>query len=96
MEPKAVEQECLAASRSFANPVTPPDVDFDRLIRLAGTPCEALPANTDWVVANRVGDLFPDSSFDAASGMEAYVGHRLDNFAGKKLGLVFVLFRKAL
>jgi diguanylate cyclase (GGDEF)-like protein/PAS domain S-box-containing protein len=71
-------------------------VQEDFSYALAGTPCEALLANTEWVVANRVGDLFPGSSSIAVSGMQAYVGHRLDSSAGKPLGLVFVLFRKAL
>lgn len=63
---------------------------------LAGTPCEALLERTEWVVAGKVAKIFPRSPTLSALGMQAYVGRRLDNSAGKPLGIVFVLFRHVL
>jgi diguanylate cyclase (GGDEF)-like protein/PAS domain S-box-containing protein len=63
---------------------------------LVGTPCEALIDHPECVIPNNVAEIFPRSSSLSALGMQSYVGRRLDNSAGKPLGLVFVLFRHAL
>lgn len=63
---------------------------------LANSPCESLAIETDCVVPLNLDKLFPFSPAVADLGMQSYVGRRLDNAAGKPMGLLFVMFRKFL
>lgn len=68
--------------------------NFDYAI--AGTPCEQLMEDDECVFPERVAGLFPESSYLAGLGAEAYVGRRLTNAAGHKIGLLYVIFREPL
>ncbi|MBL9186662.1 MAG: PAS domain S-box protein [Opitutaceae bacterium] len=63
---------------------------------IAGTPCVKLMAEDECVFPARVAALFPESSNLANLGAEAYVGRRLSNANGEKIGLLYVLFREPL
>ncbi|MDF3037123.1 MAG: hypothetical protein K0S28_2397, partial [Paucimonas sp.] len=63
---------------------------------LSGTPCELLQDEQTCAVPRAASQLFPMSARMAGFGAEAYVGARLDDSKGRKVGLLYVLFREPL
>jgi diguanylate cyclase (GGDEF)-like protein/PAS domain S-box-containing protein len=61
-----------------------------------GTPCMDLVQHGRFAVLADVAKQFPCSASLGSFGAEAYVGARLDNFAGQPVGLLFVLFRESM
>ncbi|HRK77081.1 MAG TPA: EAL domain-containing protein [Thiobacillus sp.] len=59
---------------------------------LAGTPCEALTDAVNHVIPCRLDEHYPDAPSIGLLDAQAYVGHRLDDSAGRPIGQLFVLF----
>ncbi|MEN3363238.1 MAG: hypothetical protein V7606_512, partial [Burkholderiales bacterium] len=68
--------------------------NFDYL--LDGTPGLKLMEHGEWLVPDRIGELFPHCRTLPARDIRAYVGRRLDNSAEEPAGMLFVLFREPL
>ncbi|MDB5761675.1 MAG: hypothetical protein JWQ21_670 [Herminiimonas sp.] len=64
--------------------------------KLEGTPCENLLQAVECIVPDSVAERFPSPSLLAAQGAQAYAGRRLDNSAGRPIGVLFVLFRHSI
>jgi PAS domain S-box-containing protein len=63
---------------------------------VAGTPCEHLLTSDSCVMAEGVAEQFPHCERLVALRAQGYVGRRLDNSAGKPVGLLFVVFKDPL
>ncbi|HXV16568.1 MAG TPA: PAS domain S-box protein, partial [Gemmatimonadaceae bacterium] len=82
-------------ARSIAAVVEGNLVDsFDYTI--PGTPCEKLLTADTCVMAERVAEQFPNCERLVALKAQGYVGRRLDDSAGKPVGLIFVVFKDPL
>lgn len=68
--------------------------NFDYLIE--GSPCANLATTDSFVVEQRAAEQFPQARGLAELRAQAYVGRRLDDSAGRPLGILFVVFREAL
>jgi diguanylate cyclase (GGDEF)-like protein/PAS domain S-box-containing protein len=79
----------VPAARTISAVVAGVVVD-DFCYLLAGTPCEALLAAPEAVVLEGLSSM-PGKAFE---GMRAFVGRRLDNSAGRPVGLLCVMFRE--
>ena len=71
-----------------------PAPDFDYV--LSGSPCETIVGGGVCAYPSRVAQLFPADRALAQKGIEAYVGAPLRDARGLPLGLIAVLFRRAL
>lgn len=68
--------------------------NFDYLIE--GTPCANLATTDSYVVAEGASQKFPQARELVALRAQGYVGRRLDDSAGRPLGILFVVFREPL
>ena len=69
-----------------------PNEEYD----LLGTPTQQLLTQHEYVVKDRVQQLYPDAPVLRIVGAQGYVGQQLCNADGQVVGMVFVLFRHAL
>ena len=67
-----------------------PNDEYD----LTGTPSLLLLTQREYVVSERVQQMFPDAPVLRAVGAQAYAGQQLCNADGEVVGIVFVLFRQ--
>ncbi len=59
-----------------------------------GTPCERLLERQEVIIENRLDECFADAAAVVRVGAKAYVGRRLDDAAGRPLGMLYLLYRR--
>lgn len=65
-------------------------------VSLADWACENMSENDEWCVTEGVGRCIPVTPLSAAINADAFVARRLDNSAGKPIGLIVVAFSERL
>ena len=61
---------------------------------IEGTPCENLIKQAEWNLSAGFHQDYPNAAKLAHCGAEAYVGRRLENSSGERIGHLFILFKE--